>query len=313
MIDRLNSMGAARMSLENTDLVRESLRKREVLCERVQSSLEGKSLLIRGATGWFGQALLHMMELKELPSVVLRTSSGDRLYRWGNEVGWSGEKVEDNFDFCVDAAYVTRDNPRGLTTVQLEDANSRLNESALGLISSGVVGRYIGFSSGAALGEESSLDAYGRQKRNMEKMFLQERRPQDTLLRIFSVSGAKCSKPKKFAFSDFISQALQGDLVKVNASEMVFRRYCAIEEMLAVAITTTQGPGILESGGTKVEMESLAESVIQTLNPSAQISRPPLSEGQSSYLSASNDFEESMRALGIHPMSVPEQIINSLA
>lgn len=312
MLDRFAGMEALNRSFKNTDLVRESLRKREALSDLVQDSFQGKSLLLRGASGWFGHALKLLLNLKEMPLVVERNSGGDRLFRWGEEIDPS-KKAEGDFDFCVDAAYVTRDNPRGLTAAKLEEANAKLNESALGLISSGLVGRYIGFSSGAALGDEGSLDAYGRQKRNMEKMFLQARRPQDTLLRIYSVSGARCSKPKAFAFSDFITQALQGDLVKITASQLVFRRYCAIEEMLALAIASSQPRGIVDSGGISLEVGSLAESIVQTLNPAAKIHRPPLDGEQSSYLSESFEFENSMRHLRLEPMSVQEQIVNSLA
>jgi hypothetical protein len=287
--------------------------KRRVIRDLVGEALKGKSLLVRGASGWFGQACLALIDMKSLPRVVTQTSSGQVRYEWGE---CKGQEVLGNlseeFDFCLDAAFITRDNPRGLSQQQFQSSNSKLNNSALELMRKDIVGRYIGFSSGAAIAENGTRGSYGSMKKELEVAFATFARSGDQLLRVWSVSGAKCHKKDAFAFSDFISQAIRGNLVNVKADHLVFRRYCAIEELLAIGFTGVASQNIWDSGGTLIEIGDLARIVVETLNPLAHVERPPLNGKQGNYFSDSEEFNRFLSSAGIIAMTIQEQIINSL-
>jgi hypothetical protein len=300
-------------SLINPVVVSAVAQKRRVIRDLVGEALNGKSLLVRGASGWFGQACLDLVDMKSLPRVVTQTSSGQVRYEWGECKGQEAlGNLGEEFDFCLDAAFVTRDNPRGLSQRKLQSSNSKLNMTALELMRKDIVGRYIGFSSGAAIAENGTGDSYGSMKKELEVGFGTFARSGDQLLRVWSVSGAKCHKKDAFAFSDFISQAIRGNLVRVNADHLVFRRYCAIEELLAIGFTGVASPSIWDSGGTLIEIGDLARIVVETLNPLAHVERPPLNGEQRDYFSDSEEFNRCLSSAGMIALTIQEQIINSV-
>ena len=173
-------------------------------------------------------------------------------------------------------------------------------------------GRYLGVSSGAALNTFAG-DKYGEAKSRFEDVFQSCHRSEDRVARVWSVSGAFCTKPSAFALTDFIRQASTGNVIRINSATPVFRRYCAIEEVFAVTILG-DGRRLFDSGGTRVEMMDLAEAVRSVVNPAARIVRAS-SGGEAvgaEYFSTNDDFEISMSRLGLEPMKINEQIANAM-
>jgi hypothetical protein len=88
------------------------------------------------------------------------------------------------------------------------------------------------------------------------------------------VTGSYCTKPELFAFTDLISQATLG-LIEIKAKHLVYRRYCALEDVLAIAMLPTEPGGnpIFDTGGDLIEIGVLAKIVVELVNPNADIRR----------------------------------------
>jgi nucleoside-diphosphate-sugar epimerase len=88
------------------------------------------------------------------------------------------------------------------------------------------------------------------------------------------VTGSYCTKPESFAFTDLIAQAKLG-LIEIKAKHLVYRRYCPIEDVLALAMLASS-PGsnpIFDTGGDLIEIGDLAKLVVELVNPNAEIRR----------------------------------------
>jgi nucleoside-diphosphate-sugar epimerase len=124
------------------------------------------------------------------------------------------------------------------------------------------------------------------------------------------VTGSYCTKPQAFAFTDLIAQAKLG-LIEIKAKHLVYRRYCAIEDVLAIAMLPT-GPGsipIFNTGGDLIELGELAKIIVDLVNPSAEIRRqmdpnlPP-----DDYHSDSKDWGEFVQSAELARDSISEQV-----
>jgi nucleoside-diphosphate-sugar epimerase len=95
-----------------------------------------------------------------------------------------------------------------------------------------------------------------------------------SVARVWAVTGSYCTKPDTFAFTNLIAQAKLG-LIKIMANHLVYRRYCAVEDVLAIAMLPKR-PGdisVFDTGGDLIELGELAKIVVEYVNPNAEIRR----------------------------------------
>jgi hypothetical protein len=124
------------------------------------------------------------------------------------------------------------------------------------------------------------------------------------------VTGSYCTKPQTFAFTDLIAQAKLG-LIEIKAKHLVFRRYCALEDVLAIAMLPT-APGsnpIFDTGGDLIELGELAKRVVNRVNPNAEIRRqidPGLPSDD--YYSDSEDWDGLLQSADLAKGSISEQV-----
>jgi nucleoside-diphosphate-sugar epimerase len=183
----------------------------------------------------------------------------------------------------IDTAFVTRERLPTLGHKTYVETNQKLIDESLAIAALPSVRKYIGFSSGATMhlaGHSSfSLEEnpYAAQKRIYESKISElaaNLQSDISVARVWSVTGSYCTKPGAFAFTDFIAQAKLG-LIEIKAKHLMYRRYCALEDVLALAMLPSAPGGnpIFNTGGDLIELGELAKIVVDLVNINADISR----------------------------------------
>jgi nucleoside-diphosphate-sugar epimerase len=181
----------------------------------------------------------------------------------------------------IDTAFVTRERLPALGYKAYVETNQKIIDQSLAIAALPSVRKYIGFSSGATIhlaGNTSfSLEEnpYAAQKRIYESQLSEIAGSVDcdiSVARVWSVTGSYCTKPESFAFTDLIAQAKRG-LIEIKARRLVFRRYCSVEDVLAIAINSGT-PGrvlVFDTGGQLIDLGELAKLVTEIVNRNAEI------------------------------------------
>jgi nucleoside-diphosphate-sugar epimerase len=278
-------------------------------------------VLVIGATGWFGQTVTELMHRLSQPTMYI--ASRERDYRAGHAAGhavvWN---IRDITSFgptvVVDCAFLTRDL---LATTPLDEyvrSNEALTANLLAVSALPSVRRVMTVSSGAAvhpvdaLSQSRDENPYGRLKREAEQSLAtlaRERGIAAVVARAWSVSGAFVLKPQQYALSDMILQA-QAGAVQIAAAVPVFRRYVSVEDLLAVSLASASPTTpVIDSGGTLVEMQELAEVVVAEVNPGAAISRAPRGDGEANrYYASLESWEAATASLKFREAPLAAQI-----
>lgn len=272
-------------------------------------------VLITGATGWFGLSALEA--LRTTGAKILPLGSKARTLtapssNWDIKV-WESSAIEDFAPtICVDTAFLTRDKYDQSHHGHFLETNRMLAERAFSVLELPSLRRFIGFSSGASITEPSH--PYGALKLEYESKLAElslNARASVVIARVWSVSGPHANKRSTFAFSQIIDQAMSG-LVRLESTGLVFRRYCSIEDFLAVclSIPVNGKARLVESGGELIELANMAAKAISLLNPSSQLELPDKREKiLSAYYSDNSNWEEACRDLGLVCQSLEQQII----
>ena len=236
-----------------------------------------RRVVIHGASGWFGRTALALL-LGQNHHFLLIGSARRTISVNGQTCHifpWTKETVE---DFCpdvvLDFAFLARDRLSEVGMSEFVRINSNLVQRMMWLVQLPSVESMVTVSSGAAKNfsetMESSLedDPYGFLKFEAEKMltsFSETSNKRIILARVWSVSGGFAGPSPTLAFSSFIRDALKNRRILVNAQSPTFRRYCAVEELLALCLWAIEGSDVmhLESGGDLVEIHRLAELVAE--------------------------------------------------
>jgi nucleoside-diphosphate-sugar epimerase len=279
-------------------------------------------VLVTGAGGWFGRTAVVMT--REAGLHLLATGSKDQLIEIdGRTQAVNAQNLEIISAFeptvVIDTAFVTRERLPILGHKTYTETNQKLIDQSLSIAALPSVRKYIGFSSGATMhlaGHTSfSLEEnpYAAQKRIYESRISEmaaELQSNISVARVWSVSGSFCTKPLSFAFTDLIARAKVG-LIEIKAKHLVFRRYCAIEDVLALAMLpnpTVSNP-IFDTGGDLIEIGDLAKLVVELVNSKAEIHRQiDLGLTSDDYRSDNSDWEKLVGAGLLSKDSIREQI-----
>lgn len=288
-----------------------------------QSSVKSTDrVLITGASGWFGRTSTLMFRKLGIPAFL--TGSHNRTIDY---LGHSFEINEWNLSeiekfqptLVIDCAYLTREFAESVSLDKYTATNRELLDRIIQISKLPSITRIISFSSGAAypyvLGNATNgltEDPYGFLKYEAEQRLTNEIDADDckvTIPRVWSVSGALVTKIQGFAFSDLIFQARSGKIA-ISADREVFRRYCAIEEVIAIAMADTSNTNsIFDTGGESIEIRELARKICSVLEPTATITQiNPSSNKSNSYQSSNHDWVARCSDLNFQPMTLGEQI-----
>ena len=278
-------------------------------------------VLVIGATGWFGRTTVAMLDPATPRMLVAsRARDFDLLRQTVSVTAWEPDAVR-AFEPTVvmDCAFLTRDLVAGMALEDYVARNTQLTERLLAVSALPSVRRVLTVSSGAAVFPEDALtvpleqNPYGRLKREAEVALaeLGERRGIATVIaRAWSVSGAFVQKPRSYALTDMILQALDG-AIHISATVPVFRRYVSVEDLVAVTLAQAE-PGrsvLVDSGGPLVEMAELAEAVAAVVNPGATITRAEMTDGPANrYHAPAEPWDAACAAAGFTAAGLREQI-----
>jgi len=283
-------------------------------------------VLVTGAGGWFGRTAIAMT--REARLALLATGSKDQHIEIDGQsqaVKAQSPDVISAFEptVVVDTAFLTRERLPVLGHNAYVETNQKLIDQSLTIAALPSVRKYIGFSSGVTkhLASQDSFslkdNPYAAQKRVYEiKMSdLSNSLKKDiSIARIWSVTGRYVTKLASFAFTDLISQAHLGK-VNIKSGHLVYRRYCAVEEVLALALLPLghDSNPIFDTGGNLIEIGELAKLVVDLVNPKAEIHRqldPSLPTDD--YHSDSMDWGKLSRIAELSQDTVRNQIIRVL-
>jgi hypothetical protein len=209
----------------------------------------------------------------------------------------------------IDTSFVTRERLPVLGHKTYVDMNQKLIDQSLAIAALPSVRKYIGFSSGATMhlaGHTSfSLEEnpYAAQKRIYESKISEiagALQSDISVARVWSVTGSYCTKPSSFAFTDLIAQARSG-LIDIRAKHRVYRRYCSVEDVLALALMPL-GPRsqtVFDTGGDLIDLGSLAQMMVEVVNRTAKINLQLDSGLPSDDYHSDNKDWESLVGLGL--------------
>lgn len=280
-------------------------------------------VLITGASGWFGRTATLIFEETKNP-MYLTGSYSRKIQYLGRtfEVNkWNLQEIE-KFQptVVIDCAYLTREMVGSAGIDNYIEVNRRLVQQIVDLKHLASLRLAVSFSSGAAENFRSASlqksiqdDPYGFLKVEQETVLQSEFETSGTdlvIARVWNTSGSLVTKVNGFALSDLIDQALKGHM-KVSSHFMVWRRYCMIEEVIAVALNGSQGSErVFDTGGQLIEIRDLAVLIQELVNPIATLELPADSDGiPSEYFSDGESWSRWCNALNFEPASLDEQIM----
>jgi nucleoside-diphosphate-sugar epimerase len=269
--------------------------------------LKNRRVLITGASGWFGREVLSLCHANN--TELFCTASQSKLITVGNikqQVHQFNLSEIENFapDYVIDCSGLNRnlENSKDYLNKCLKLTNNYLDVMALSSVKAGMT-----FSSGAALFDPNDVQfsQYSRSKIVHEKLVRDAKKP-SVIMRCFAVSGKHCQSINNYAFSDFIYQAKHERVIRIKASQPVYRRYMAFEDYFAIGLSQLESSITLESGGEWIELGDLAEMIAEKTG--SKIVRDPISGAVTRYGSDSNQLEIIGRSVGITVKNLQEQI-----
>lgn len=283
-------------------------------------------VLILGGTGWFGRTALAMMANLDLDTYIVASQS--RVFSVeGSErtaKGWNyGEIERFEPDVVLDFAYVTVDKFDSVGLARYNHLNSLLAEQLYFVASLPSTKRVVTVSSGASIRLPHALkghpagESYALGKQAIEAKLAKissDNEVSVAIARAWSVSGGHVQNPRGYALSGMILDGLESGSISVSADYLVYRRYSAVEELLALALASSETPGFTEidSGGFLVEIEELAY-LISALLPGSKVvggRRDQRLDVVDSYFSDANAWAVEIERTGLEPLSLENQVEN---
>jgi nucleoside-diphosphate-sugar epimerase len=278
-------------------------------------------VLVTGAGGWFGLTLVALLEAAGATGMYV-TRTARRLQAGSVEVDaveWDDDTVQAFAPtLVIDCAFVLRDYVPDMSLERYVHDNTELTSRLLRTALLPSVRAIVSVSSGAAVHRADAvtrrldIDPYGYIKRQTELAVLALARQHEkvtVIARPWSLSGTLVTRPDRYAFSNFIGQALAGGPIRVQAPHAVYRKYTAVDDFFAVclAATTRGGEHVVDSAGELTEFGDLAGRVAERLGVTAERSTPTDTDVDD-YYTRSTTWEDACAAANYRPASLDAQI-----
>jgi len=260
--------------------------------ELIAHALRGTDevIAVTGATGWFGSVAL------ELLYGVLGDQAAERVVAYASsarQVTLSGGQVvpvrplgelltqDPAPTTLLHFAFLTRDKLAALGRNAYTGRNVAITSTVVAAIAKHKPRHVVLPSSGAVyantLGSGTSMpdaalvydvraDPYGTLKCLDELVFRTATRDVGgvcVIPRVFSVAGARMTKPGLYALGSVIEMAAAGGPIEVRSRGRVFRSYCGVDEVVALAVWAAlrRRDLVFDTSGTVVEIGELARLV----------------------------------------------------
>jgi len=238
---------------------------------------------VTGATGWFGAVALDLLyealgDQAESRVAGYASSAREVLVSDGRTV-----TVRPLVDLVsqdpppttlLHFAFLTRDKVAELGVDAYTSQNVAITATVLDSIAKHKPRHVVVASSGAVHSSTGRLvsdlrsDPYGALKHVDELAFRAATRDAGgvcVIPRVFSVAGARMTKPGRYALGSMIEMATVGGPIEVRARGPVLRSYCGVDEVVALALwAALSGRDVVfDTCGTVVEIGDLAHLVAQ--------------------------------------------------
>jgi nucleoside-diphosphate-sugar epimerase len=238
---------------------------------------------VTGATGWIGAVALDLLYEAlgdQAPARVVGYASSARevVVSDGRTVA-----VRPLIDLAsqdpspttlLHFAFLTRDKVAAFGVDSYTSQNVAITATVLGAITKHKPRHVVAASSGAVYSPTGGLvsdlrsDPYGTLKHVDELAFRAATRDAGgvcVIPRVFSVAGARMTKPGLYALGSMIEMATVGGPIEVRARGPVFRSYCGVDEVVALALWTALSgrDAVFDTCGTVVEVGELARLVAE--------------------------------------------------
>ncbi len=298
-------------------------------------------ILITGASGWLGRALLEMLV------GALGSQVGERVILCGSKPGAlttrqglqlpvyplaDGLAVLDHrptlmFHF----AFLTKDQVGNMTEQAYVERNRAISDTVSRAVASGRIAGVMLASSGAvhdylsASHRDGAANLYGKLKAEDEARFAEICATVSARLiapRIFNISGPHINKFDAYALSAIIVDALRGGPITLKANKPVYRSYFHVGDLLELAMRclldddyTAVAPFFDTAGDVVVEVGELARKVGEILGcPAVQICRPAMSgAADDRYVGNADTLRTLLRHYAIDSLPLTGQISSTAA
>ena len=293
-------------------------------------------ILITGASGWLGRALLEMLAEAMGPQIFDRvilcgSKSGFLVTRQGQQLPVynlvDGLALLDHRPTLVfHFAFLTKDQVSNMSEQMYVDRNRAISDTVAHTVASGHVAGFMLASSGAVYDYLSSshrdgaANLYGRLKAEDEERFAElctQRSVRFIAPRIFNISGPHINKFDAYALSAIIVDALRGGPITLRASKRVYRSYIYVGDLLELVMCRMLNnepdpfmPFFDTTGDQIVEIGELAHKVLETLACcDIQIIRPvPSDDPDDRYVGNPDVLRSMLRHCGMELMPLNAQI-----
>lgn len=248
-------------------------------------------IAVTGATGWFGAValdLLYEVLGDQAPARVVgyASSSHEVVVSDGRTV-----MVRPLVDLIsqdpspttlLHFAFLTKDKVPALGIDAYTSQNIAITATVLDAIAKHKPRHVVVASSGAVHSPTGRLvsdlysDPYGTLKHVDELAFQAAAKDAGgvcVIPRVFSVAGARMTKPGLYALGSMIEMAAASGPIEVRARGQVFRSYCGVDEVVALALWTALSgrDAVFDTCGTPVEIGDLAYLVAQEQGLNAEV------------------------------------------
>lgn len=291
-----------------------------------ESLLPDDRLLILGASGWFGRTALFLGGLPR--SSILPIGSYERKLSVGQHFfevrAFDWNQVQAFRPTVVlDFWFLTREKIQILGSDEFEVTCRKLIERTRKIAQLESVRKVFSTSSGAAIHSAKNLEAkgslalYGELKRAAEESLRgisEGVNAEIKIARVYSVSGSLVRRPSDYLFSSLALQALRGR-IQISSPGQVFRRYAAVEDVLALGIAPgTQHYSEFSSGGQLVEAEELAMIFASNVGTDCIVNRPRRGGEIPTdfYASSGKSWERESLNAGLRTLDLRDQVKNVL-
>ena len=291
-----------------------------------------KRVVITGASGWLGSAMIAML-IKKYGNSILNS-----VELYGSKNGIleldSQKKLDikslDSFntkgeiDLFIPMAFLTQEKYEYLGSQEYKTINKNIISKHTEIINRSDVKSCISLSSGIVSLTNSdvvrprSFWEYRSLKQEEESAMLVACSNRQTALiscRLFSLSGRHMKDPLKYALGDFISQAVKNKFIKIRSNYPVLRKYVSDENLCTLLLLLAERMETmnLESSGSLVELEELAQLVARKLGLKNEIVQRTkrTSFEPDSYFSKSEKMEMLATECGLYFQDLEQQVIGT--
>lgn len=286
-------------------------------------------VLILGAGGWFGKTTVAMLDPELLTqkdfSFIGQNARLENVNSQSIAIEcWSDEILARRQpDLVIDFAFLTKNFAKVWGVDRYNQMNKEISERLIRIAKFDSVRCVVSASSGAAIQPKvdeslgSTDDSYGDQKKVNEtelQKISEWRGIAVSIARAWSVTGGFVRRPEMYAFSDFIQSVQSKNAIAINSSHPVFRRYCAVEDLLALSTAEVLGNNftVVESGGPLLELRELASLVASQVGNQATMVHAPDQDSSAGdhYYSDGQSWSQTITKHSFQPLDLSEQIQN---